>query len=203
MSKRIEISGKKFGRLTVLHADEESSKNGRHIKWYAKCDCGVIKPYTGKDIRNGHVKSCGCLKIDKCKNRIGKNHPAWRGGRHIDKDSGYVRIKKPNHPNCNMRGYIKEHIFIMSEHIGRPLKKHELVHHKNRIKDDNRIENLELCTIKKHPPGQKVIDMVEFCKEVLFDYKKESLNEECINSIKKGEKNGKKEKIRTNEMFTV
>lgn len=63
---------------------------------------------------------------------------------------GYVEIWKPNHPMAQKSGYLLEHRFVMSEHLGRLLEPHEVVHHKNEDKTDNRIENLELLTKREH-----------------------------------------------------
>lgn len=68
--------------------------------------------------------------------------------------NGYVYLFKPDHPNAYKNGKIPEHVFVLSRHLGRPLSDNEYVRHKNNIRNDNRLENLELvqkrdkCSIK-------------------------------------------------------
>ena len=70
-------------------------------------------------------------------------HPSWKGGKMVDK-SGYILIFKPKHPFSNKLGYIRKHRLIAEKILGRYLTKQEVIHHINKIKDDNRPENLYL-----------------------------------------------------------
>lgn len=68
----------------------------------------------------------------------------WKAGR--KDEAGYIRIYLPQHPNAKTKGDVFEHRVVVEQHIGRFLESWEKVHHRNAVKDDNRIENLEIVT---------------------------------------------------------
>lgn len=81
--------------------------------------------------------------------------------------SGYKTITKKGHPNAmDERGRIREHVFVMSEILGRPLVKGENVHHKDGNKLNNHPSNLELWD-KTQPSGQKVEDKIKWAIDFL------------------------------------
>ncbi len=83
---------------------------------------------------------------------------------------GYRVIHRKGHPNSlDKNGMMYEHTFVMSQHLGRPLLKGENIHHKNGIRHDNRLENLELWSTKQ-PIGQRVEDKITFYKCFLESY---------------------------------
>lgn len=82
---------------------------------------------------------------------------------------GYVQEKQPTHPNAQASGWIMQHIKVMSDYLERALYPNERVHHKNGIRDDNRIENLELWATD-HPYGQRVSDLIPYWESMLSRY---------------------------------
>jgi len=158
-----------MNRLTILK--ELGPNKHRKILVLCKCECGKEKVIVKSSITSGRIKSCGCLRQEKATERIikigakqpGKGNGNWKGGKIIT-SSGYIGLRSYN-KNC----YIPEHRLVMEKIIGRKLLSNETIHHKNGIRTDNRVENLELWSTK-HPKGARVKDLIKYAKEILKLY---------------------------------
>lgn len=64
-----ELTGKRFGRWTVIRRSYPNGKNWR-VEWLCKCDCGTERIVSGNHLKDGSSKSCGCFRIEQLiKNR--------------------------------------------------------------------------------------------------------------------------------------
>ena len=71
-----DLTNQKFGRLLVIKQkgyfkDPKTGKN-RRKKWLCKCDCGKETLVATSKLRNGHTKSCGCIRLEKITIPFGK-----------------------------------------------------------------------------------------------------------------------------------
>lgn len=118
-------------------------KKPRYIEMICKCGCG--QRFLGCRYYKGYIKGHS-QKITR-RLMVGNKAPSWHGG--IIYKRGYVFIYNPKHPH-NDHKYVKRSRLIMEEKLGRYLFTKEIVHHINGIKDDDRIENLIICTKGEH-----------------------------------------------------
>lgn len=152
--------------------------------WYACAQCGKerwaifnVKNKTPKDLicRN-------CREINQgqwlSETYSWDKSPQWKGGR-VKYGDGYilVRLKKDDffYPMAKARnGYVLEHRLVMAKQLGRCLHSWEIVHHRNGIKDDNRIENLYLVSddVNKqiHSLKQRIVYLEKVLKDNAIDY---------------------------------
>jgi len=128
---------------------------------YYCIDCGKEK----NSNRRLRCRVCGAKKrhLDyppKC----GSDHFAWKGGRRLNHD-GYVLVSIPVDSEFlsmshrankdSISYYVLEHRLVVAQWLGRCLEKDEIVHHKNGIRDDNMLDNLELLSSKhEHSPNK-------------------------------------------------
>ena len=66
MGKLKNLTGQRFGKLTVIErADDKVTSSGKnYVQWKCKCDCGNIKIVYSSNLLNGTTQSCGCLRKD-------------------------------------------------------------------------------------------------------------------------------------------
>lgn len=99
---------------------------------------------------------------------------------------GYIHLLLPDHHLVKGTGrrYVPEHVIVMEQKLGRPLKREEVVHHKNGIKNDNSPSNLEL-TANNSDHIYIESKLKQFAKQLLYGDIKTDNREELINLFEK------------------
>lgn len=173
---RHNITGIRFGMLVAIRPCDDHVKpsGSRETMWLCSCDCGKSTEVRTSSLQNGNTKSCGCLG-EKMRIEFGRSQEiaasiksGWVKGKHINKD-GYVVLPAMRARSAGTGSTWFEHRLVMEQHLGRKLSSDETVHHKNGMRADNRLENLELWA-SRHVPGQRVDDLVSDAVSILRKY---------------------------------
>jgi hypothetical protein len=131
--------------------------------WIITCKCGCNellffrdKFYEIREFVFGHAI--------RTRDQTGENNANWKGGKYYNPVTSYCFTRRPDHPFQN-NGYVASHRLIMEKYLSE-LAGEEVyipseldVHHKNEIKTDNRIENLEILEHGEHTIAHNEIDM--------------------------------------------
>ena len=62
MAKLIDLTGQRFGRLTVIKRADNTKRGS--ARWFCLCDCGKSTTAAAQDLNRGHTRSCGCIQIE-------------------------------------------------------------------------------------------------------------------------------------------
>ncbi len=175
MRKKINEVGNRYERLTVIAEAKTVSGNAM---WLCRCDCGNMATVLGFQLRRGHTKSCGCLRIDEGSKRLGINNPNYIGGtrcgwskkQHEFKES----IRKRDNYICQDCGKTQEQELIDE-------KRKLSVHHKDGNHFNNVPENATTLCASCHGRLEREIYSLKRDAEIqwaVYEMNKET-NDEC------------------------
>lgn len=175
--KPVGKQGKRFCSTTCWYAFTKARRTvpcevcktpfERIVKAQRACsvECGNQLKRQDRDVT---CKTCGSLferphgKIRTfCSRSCAQTNRVRRG--EFKKPEGYTNTTTNGYTMVKHDGgWTQEHRMVMSKVLGRPLEKHECVHHKNGTRSDNRPENLELWLVpnRKDPAGQRMEDLM-------------------------------------------
>lgn len=102
MASKIEMTGRRFGRLLVIgESDSQRAPCGKVRRNYVvRCDCGVEKSTDGSALRKGRTKSCGCLHLEQLPSLGWKHGDAPVGGKVTEYVAWHSMIQRCGNPKA-------------------------------------------------------------------------------------------------------
>lgn len=101
MPKFIDMTGLRYGLLTVLHRGGAQGKG--QVAWRCVCDCGNEALVRGDQLRSGHTRSCGCIRLEAVRAAV-QTHGMSRTRMHIIWLQMKRRCHSPSSKNYAMYG---------------------------------------------------------------------------------------------------
>lgn len=165
-----DLTGRRFGRLTVLYRAADKVQNNGAIlpQWHCKCDCGNETDVLQVTLKTGGTKSCGCLRKEtayhtlkrynqfKLNDTYGTGYTSKGEEFYFDIED-YDKIKNICW-NIDAYGYVssggrkgKMHNYIM------PKREGYVIDHINHNRTDNRKRNLRYCTENENGQNHKIM----------------------------------------------
>lgn len=170
MSKPLELTGERIGRLTVLRIFGKS-KSGNNI-WLCKCDCGEDVYATAASLKIRHLLSCGCLRTDVI-SKLFSTH----GGSNLPEYRVWAKMKDRcyNPKNNRYNQYGKRGIKVCDRWLGedgfsnfisdmgpRPTQKHSIDRFPNNGTGDYEPSNCRWATIQEQTRNRRNNIWVEY-----------------------------------------
>lgn len=156
------ILDRTFDKLKTAFPDDFPETNLWTCQKKEKKRCSEFRCF-GWAVTRGYCESHYREFLTYGRIRDVKEKRAKHGQGHLDRN-GYVRVSKPDGTQTF------QHRIVMEQHLGRQLSSTENVHHKNGVRNDNRIENLEIWE-KSQPCGQRLEDKILWAKTLLEFHK--------------------------------
>jgi hypothetical protein len=127
---------------------------GQTFEYKQCCQCGQPRWVSIANMRSDNdSRICHKCNNKRTASQKGPANHTWKGGRYIS-TQGYIRVLVPGGdffaPMADTHGTVFEHRLVMAQHLGRCLQRFEVVHHKNGIKQDNSLSNLQLIMNGAH-----------------------------------------------------
>mgnify|MGYP003309511310 CR=1 FL=1 len=143
MHEVAEIMGLSVGKIYKTLTENNFPKRAAHKGMLGKKHTKNAKAKISKGNKN---------KIISVETRLKMAAASTKGGIGYKKKrtDGYIAVYFPDHPCSSKDGYIMEHILVAEALLGRHLNSNECVHHKNKKRNDNRKENLQVMTKSEH-----------------------------------------------------